>query len=168
MPQAAPRSTTTPSDGSSKKSMTLNGVTLSTGYTYGDDDRLETLTYPSGETVTYEYDAERFLSRVVWRGGAATPATPVVLAENLVHRPFGPTASFDLGQRVDANHGVRHCLSNVPPTGGYHPHNAGVMCWTSNTALTRWAPSRPCNLGNAKALGPTSRGRQPKPLMDLT
>ena len=72
----------------------IDGVTLSTGYTYGDDDRLETLTYPNGETVTYEYDADRFLSRVLWSGGTATP---VVLAENLVHLPFGPAASFDLG-----------------------------------------------------------------------
>ena len=68
---------------------TLGTVAYSTLYTYDGNSRVETMTYPNGDIVTYDYDADGLLDRVLLNG--------TELAKNIEHLPFGPIESFEYG-----------------------------------------------------------------------
>jgi YD repeat-containing protein len=66
-----------------------------TSYTYDLDGQLESVTYPSGRTVSFDRD---FAGRPT--AISSTPpggGVPVIVAENLEYLPFGPASSLELG-----------------------------------------------------------------------
>ncbi len=67
--------------------------TFTTGYAYGADGNLETLTLPSGRTVTYGRDANGQVSSV----SADVNGSSQTLASNIAYLPFGPLESMSYG-----------------------------------------------------------------------
>lgn len=88
---------------------TIGTTTLTTHYAYDAADRLVSMTYPSGRTVTFSRDQAGRISDVRLAGLAGRD-----LATSLLHEPFGPVAGliygnglalsrqFDLGGRLTA------------------------------------------------------------------
>ncbi|MBI1424703.1 MAG: hypothetical protein GC149_14755, partial [Gammaproteobacteria bacterium] len=90
--------------------ITQNGTTVSYGYNafgdvvgsqgmgYGYDElgRVKTLTYPSGDSVTYSYDASGRIDRV----DAVINGSPQTLASNISYAPFGPVTSMTYGNAL--------------------------------------------------------------------
>ncbi|MEM7314725.1 MAG: RHS repeat-associated core domain-containing protein, partial [Planctomycetota bacterium] len=67
------------------------------GYTYDENQRLETLTYPSGRVVTFNRDA-------IGRIGSVTlndNGTVTTLADQFEYRPFGPATDWTLGNGLE-------------------------------------------------------------------
>jgi len=73
---------------------TINGIAYVTGYSYDSAGRLSGLTYPSGRTVAYSFDALGRVSQVSTTplGGAAQ-----VVASGITYQPFGGVKSYTLG-----------------------------------------------------------------------
>jgi len=73
---------------------TINGVAYVLAYGYDGAGRLSGLTYPSGRTVTYAFDALGRISRV-----DTTPAggTEQIVASKITYQPFGGVKSYTLG-----------------------------------------------------------------------
>ena len=75
---------------------TVLGVVYTTEYAYNDNHDLTVITYPSGRTVTYQYDAAgRAVSVETANGGS-----PVTLASSGTYQPFGPLSGLTLGNGV--------------------------------------------------------------------
>ena len=75
---------------------TVLGVVYTTEYAYNDNNDLTVITYPSGRTVTYQYDAAgRAVSVETANGGS-----PVTLASNGTYQPFGPLSGLTFGNGV--------------------------------------------------------------------
>ena len=74
---------------------TILGRSLVTAYTYHPGGALASLTYPSGQTVLYAYDALGRVSQVSVQppGGGA----PIVLASHFTYNPFAGPASYTFG-----------------------------------------------------------------------
>ncbi len=77
-------------------SQTIGGQTYTTAYAYNAADRLIGLTYPSGRTVHYDYDAGGRVARVSSHFNGVSET----LADAVNHLPFGPIASVTLGNGV--------------------------------------------------------------------
>jgi len=83
-------------DGLGRQNYQLNATGATWLYNvtaYSPGGRLTSLTYPSGRTVDYQYDA---LGRVSQVGTTANGAT-TILAKNFMYQPFGPVQSFLFG-----------------------------------------------------------------------
>jgi RHS repeat-associated protein len=65
------------------------GITKSLGYAYDSSGRLETLTLPSGNTVTYGYTNGKMTSLTL------NGSTPIL--SNVLYEPFGPTRGWTWG-----------------------------------------------------------------------
>ena len=75
---------------------TVLGVVYTTQYAYNDNHDLTVVTYPSGRTVTYQYDAAgRAVSVETASGGS-----PTTLASSGTYLPFGPLSGLALGNGV--------------------------------------------------------------------
>ena len=74
---------------------TILGTSVTTAYTYAPGGALASLTYPSGQTVLYAYDALGRVSQVSVQppGGA----TPIVLASHFTYNAFAGPASYTFG-----------------------------------------------------------------------
>ncbi|MEW6415978.1 MAG: DUF6531 domain-containing protein, partial [Pseudomonadota bacterium] len=74
----------------------FGGVGAYSGYTWRPGGQIESVTYHSGRTVTYRYDAQGRISQVSTRHPSGSPDT--VLASNFVHGyPFAGPQSFQYG-----------------------------------------------------------------------
>jgi YD repeat-containing protein len=73
---------------------TVNGVAYVLGYSYDSFGRLSGLTYPSGRTIAYTFDALGRISQV-----STTPAggSAQVIASSVTYQPFGGVKGFTLG-----------------------------------------------------------------------
>lgn len=69
--------------------------TFITLYEYGDDSILQSITYPSGRIVRFEYDAAGQISGVYSK--ASLDDTERMLASDIQYLPFGPIKSITLG-----------------------------------------------------------------------
>ena len=78
--------------------------TFNTGYAYGADGNLETLTLPSGRTVTYGRDANGQISSV----SADVNGSSQALASNIAYLPFGPLESMSYGNGLTLNVSYDH------------------------------------------------------------
>jgi YD repeat-containing protein len=67
-------------------------VTMTTSYSYNAASRVASITYPSGNKVTYSRDVAGQVTKI------ATPTTTV--ASGIVHLPFGPVNGFTFGNGV--------------------------------------------------------------------
>lgn len=65
------------------------GITKSLGYAYDSDGRLQTLTLPSGNTITYGYTDGKVTSLTL--NGSTT------ILSNVLYQPFGPTRGWTWG-----------------------------------------------------------------------
>jgi YD repeat-containing protein len=72
---------------------TIQGHTYSLAYVYDGADRLTSLTYPSGLTVTYSYDGEGRVQHI------AADGQPVLSA--IAYLPFGPATTWTDGSGLD-------------------------------------------------------------------
>jgi len=72
---------------------TINGVVYVTGYSYDGFGRLSGMTYPSGRTVAYTFDA---LGRVSEIDTSKDGQTRVVV-QNVQYQPFGGVKGYTLG-----------------------------------------------------------------------
>lgn len=82
-------------DGKPSSETVIAGLaTLTTSYSYDSTGRLQTLTYPSGRTVTLGYDANGQIKSVVTKAPAEAEQT---VASNATYFPFGGLAGFTAG-----------------------------------------------------------------------
>ena len=72
---------------------TIQGHAYSLAYVYDGADRLTSLTYPSGLTVTYSYDGEGRVQHI------AADGQPVLSA--IAYLPFGPATTWTDGSGLD-------------------------------------------------------------------
>ncbi|MBW8364699.1 MAG: RHS domain-containing protein [Rhizobium sp.] len=73
----------------------FGGVGAYSDYAYHPGGQLATLTYPTGRSVTYSYDAQGRISQVATQPASGSPVT--VLARNITYYPYGPIRSFTYG-----------------------------------------------------------------------
>jgi RHS repeat-associated protein len=71
----------------------IDGNVYVTGYTYDVADLLETVTYPSGRTVTYTRNALGQIMAV----DTTYDTTTVAAAQNVAYEPFGPLSGLTFG-----------------------------------------------------------------------
>ncbi|MRV75348.1 type IV secretion protein Rhs [Duganella sp. FT92W] len=73
----------------------------SVGYAYDGNDRLQSLTYPSGNRLSYEYDAAGRVVRVTLNpgngSGGTDTGTVTVLLDKIGYAPFGAARSWEWG-----------------------------------------------------------------------
>jgi len=76
---------------------TVAGVAYLTAYQYDGAGRLSGMTYPSGRTVAYAFDALGRINQVTTTGPAAAGGQTQVLASNVGYQPFGGVNGYLLG-----------------------------------------------------------------------
>jgi YD repeat-containing protein len=81
---------------------TVNGVQYALSYTYDMAGRLSGLTYPSGRTVTYAFDALGRVSQVTTTKATLTQ----VVVQNVAYQPFGGVKGFTLGNGQVYSRGI--------------------------------------------------------------
>jgi RHS repeat-associated protein len=72
---------------------TIGGVIATTGYSYDAAGRMTGMTYPSGRTLTYAFDALGRVNRIETSGGG----TSQVVLQDVAYQPFGPVKGFTFG-----------------------------------------------------------------------
>ena len=72
---------------------TVSGVASVLSYTYDTAGRLSGLTYPSGRTVTYGFDAVGRVNQITTASGSQS----AVAVQNVTYHPFGGVKGFTLG-----------------------------------------------------------------------
>lgn len=75
------------------ESRTVNAVQYVTSYAYDPAGRLSGMTYPSGRTVSYSFDALGRVNQV----NTAMGGSGSVVAQNVQYQPFGGVKSYTLG-----------------------------------------------------------------------
>jgi RHS repeat-associated protein len=96
-----------------QKSQTVNGHTDVTSYTRSLGGKVLSITHPSGDQVTYSYDADGHVSGVT----ATTARGTSTLVSNVTYLPFGPVSSYTLGngqtitRTYDANYRLTDLVS---------------------------------------------------------
>lgn len=73
---------------------TINGVAYTTGYRYDSSGRMDRITYPSGRTVDYGFDAAGRIGGVITTPSGGNAQT---VASSVTYHPFGGVRSFALG-----------------------------------------------------------------------
>ncbi len=76
---------------------TMNGVTYAIRTSYDAAGRLAGLTYPSGRTVAYEFDALGRISQVSTTPPSASGGATQIVATNISYQPFGGVKGYTLG-----------------------------------------------------------------------
>ena len=78
-----------------KEVRVIGSQTYTTNYSYDLANRLTEIIYPSGRYVDYTYDSSGYLTTVTTKPSSGGSVT--TLASSIVHKPFGPVASFTYG-----------------------------------------------------------------------
>jgi YD repeat-containing protein len=76
---------------------TMNGVTYAMRYGYDAAGRLSGVTYPSGRTVAYDFDALGRVSQVSTTPPPASGGATQVVVSNVAYQPFGGVKGYTLG-----------------------------------------------------------------------
>jgi len=82
-----------------RETRTINGFEFITLYAYSPAGRVRQITYPEGRMVRYDYDAAGRIERVI----NGLEGVETVLADEIVHLPFGPIASLRFGNSLDSS-----------------------------------------------------------------
>jgi RHS repeat-associated protein len=96
-----------------QKSQTVAGHTDVTSYTRSPGGKVLSITHPSGDQVTYSYDADGHVSGVT----ATTASGTSTLVGNVTYLPFGPVSGYTLGngqtitRTYDANYRLTDLVS---------------------------------------------------------
>ena len=75
----------------------ISGQSYTTAYSYDNSGLLSAITYPSGRTVSYIRDAAGRIMRIQ----STSEGNTTTLADNIVHKPFGPLAGMDSGNGLN-------------------------------------------------------------------
>jgi RHS repeat-associated protein len=78
-----------------KEVRVIGTQTYTTKFSYDLDNRVTEIIYPSGRYVDYTYDSSGYLTTVTTK--PTSGGTVTTLASSIVHKPFGPFASFTYG-----------------------------------------------------------------------
>jgi len=81
---------------------TVNGIQYLLGYSYDSAGRLTGLTYPSGRSVAYTFDALGRVSQVNTTKGTATQ----IVVQNVAYHPFGGVKGYTLGNGQAYSRGI--------------------------------------------------------------
>ena len=81
------------------KERTIAGEAFIIRYTYDSADRIETLTYPSGQVVAYERNAAGQIHRMTTTFDSVTKT----IVENIEHAPFGWPTAWQFGNQLQAD-----------------------------------------------------------------
>ena len=81
---------------------TVNGVQYVLGYSYDSAGRLTGMTYPSGRSVAYTFDALGRVSQVNTTKGTATQ----IVVQNVAYHPFGGAKGYTLGNGQAYSRGI--------------------------------------------------------------
>jgi RHS repeat-associated protein len=73
----------------------IGGTAYTTAYTYDLADHVKSITYPSGDVITYSRDSQGRINSVFYlRTGSGTP---IPLATGVMYLPFGPLSGLTYG-----------------------------------------------------------------------
>jgi YD repeat-containing protein len=81
---------------------TVGGIQYVLGYTYDSAGRLSGLTYPSGRTVSYGFDALGRVSQVI----ATKENQSQIVVQSVAYHPFGGVRSYTLGNGQAYTRGI--------------------------------------------------------------
>ena len=96
-----------------QRSQTVNGHTDVTSYTRSPGGKIVSITHPSGDQVSYTYDADGHVSGVT----ATTASGTSTLVSSVTYLPFGPVSGYTLGngqtitRTYDANYRLTDLVS---------------------------------------------------------
>jgi len=76
---------------------TVNSVAYVTSYSYDSYGRLEGMTYPSGRTLSYTFDALGRVNQVNTTSPSGLGSVTQVVAQNIQYHPFGGVKGYTLG-----------------------------------------------------------------------
>lgn len=76
---------------------TMNGVNYAFGYAYDAAGRLAGMSYPSGRTVAYGFDAIGRINQVSTTAPPDAGGATQIVASNILYQPFGGVKSYLLG-----------------------------------------------------------------------
>ncbi|WP_164931829.1 RHS repeat protein [Dyella sp. M7H15-1] len=94
-----------------QKSQTVDGHTDVTGYIRSPGGKLLSITHPSGNQVSYSYDADGHISGVT----ATTANGTTTLVSNVTYLPFGPISGYTLGngQTITRSYDANYRLTDL-------------------------------------------------------
>ncbi|QAU23525.1 RHS repeat protein [Dyella sp. M7H15-1] len=94
-----------------QKSQTVDGHTDVTSYTRSPGGKLLSITHPSGNQVSYSYDADGHVSGVT----AITANGTTTLVSNVTYLPFGPISGYTLGngQTITRSYDANYRLTDL-------------------------------------------------------
>ena len=107
---------------------TINSVPYTTSYTYDGLDRIATITYPTGETVTNTYNG-RGLPNAVSGSSVGN------LVTNAVYNQLGDISEIDLNNGVKTTYGYYGTGGTYDTTGGYYGQLWQIKSATTVTTL---------------------------------
>jgi YD repeat-containing protein len=76
---------------------TIAGVAYLAAYQYDSSGRLSGMTYPSGRSIAYSFDALGRVSQVMSTAAAAQGGQTQTVVQNVQYQPFGGVKSYTLG-----------------------------------------------------------------------
>jgi RHS repeat-associated protein len=76
---------------------TIGSSSVDIAYTYDEDNRLESVTYPSGVSILYGYDSAGRIASLTLNDGAGN----TTLIDNVRYQPMGPVKGYDPANGVD-------------------------------------------------------------------
>ena len=76
---------------------TMNGVNYAFGYAYDAAGRLVGISYPSGRTVAYGFDAVGRIAQVSTTAPPGAGGATQIVASNITYQPFGGVKGYQLG-----------------------------------------------------------------------
>lgn len=80
-----------------QKTQNQNGTLASVAYGYTSGDRLQSVTYPDGTEADYAYDSDGRVQSLSLIPPDHTQATALAAVSGISYLPFGPIASYTLG-----------------------------------------------------------------------
>ena len=111
-----------------QETKTINSVPYTTSYTYDGLDRVATITYPTGETVTNSYNTGGMPSTV-------SSSTAGNLVTNTVYNQLGDISEIDLNNGVKTTYGYYGTGGTNDTTGGYYGQLWQIKSASQSTTL---------------------------------
>lgn len=116
-------------------------VNRTISYTYGSNDKLLSLTYPSGNRIVYSYDAAGRVSSLTLNpadaSGGTDTATATVLLEQISYAPFGAAQSWVWGNSTPTVPNIYTRTFDLDGRVVTYPLGAGIVRTVAYDAASR-------------------------------